>query len=282
VEHFIKSANPALKLHLIDLGPRDSELAVLCLHGFTRNAADFEMLGAHLADRYRVIIPSQRGRGQSDSDPDPANYQPATYAADMFVLLDQLDIDRVAIVGTSMGGIIAMVMAGMHPERLRGVVLNDIGTEMTVAGIQRLYAMLGDRKPPTDWREAVAKTRQTNHSELPDYDDADWEAFTRRLYREQDGVPVPAYDPAILAGLDAMDPNVPPPDLWALWPGFQAMPVLVVRGALSEIITADTLEKMRGSHPRLASAIVANRGHAPMLDEPEALAAIDAFLAVIP
>jgi pimeloyl-ACP methyl ester carboxylesterase len=282
VEHFIKSADPALKLHLIDLGPRDSDLVVLCLHGFTRNAADFETIGAHLAERYRVLIPSQRGRGGSHNDPDPANYHPATYAADMFAVLDQLGVERVAIIGTSMGGIIAMVMASMQPERLRGVVLNDIGTEMTVAGIQRLYAMLGDRRPPADWPDAVAKTRQTNSSELPDYDDAAWEAFTRRLYREQDGVPVPAYDPAILAGLDAMDPNVPPPDLWALWPGLGAVPVLVVRGALSEIITADTLEKMRASHPRLTSAIVANRGHAPMLDEPEAVAAIDAFLAAIP
>jgi pimeloyl-ACP methyl ester carboxylesterase len=281
VERFIKSADGAIDLHLLDLGPRDAALTVLCLHGFTRNAADFDVVGAHLAQRYRVLIPSQRGRGKSGWDSDAANYQPGAYAADMFALLDQLGVERVAIIGTSMGGIIAMVMASIQPERLVGVVLNDIGTEMTVGGIQRLYAMLGDRTPPADWDEAVAKTRQTNASELPDYDDADWQAFSRRLYREASGVPVPDYDPAILAALDGMDPNVPPPDLWSLWSGLEKIPVLVVRGALSEIITANNLEAMRARHPRLTSVTVPRRGHAPMLDEPEAMQAIDTFLAAL-
>jgi pimeloyl-ACP methyl ester carboxylesterase len=281
MERFIKSADGAIDLHLFDLGPRDADLAVLCLHGFTRNAADFEVLSAHLAKRYRVLVPSQRGRGKSGWDQDAERYQPATYAADMFALLDHLAIERIAIIGTSMGGIIAMVMASMQPERLVSVVLNDIGTEMTVAGIRRLYAMLGDRKPPADWDEAVTKTRQTNISELPDYSDADWQTFTRRLYREADGVPVPAYDPAILNALDGMDPNAPPPDLWTLWPGLEGMPVLVVRGALSEIITADTLGKMRARHSRLTSVTVPHRGHAPMLDEPVAMDAIDTFLATL-
>ena len=281
MERFIKSADGTLDLHLLDLGDPNAGLCVLCLHGFTRNAADFEILGRHLAVRHRVLVPNQRGRGGSGWDPDPAHYHPATYAADMFALLNRLRIDRVAIVGTSMGGIVAMVMAGMQPERLRGVVLNDIGTEMPAAGMQRLHAMLGDRRSPTTWDEAIAKTRQTQATEFPDYGDADWSMFARRLYRDADGVPGPAYDPAILNGLDEIDPSVAPPDLWGLWPGMQTVPVLVVRGALSEIVSADNVEAMRARHPRLTSVTVPHRGHAPMLDEPEALAAVDGFLTTL-
>jgi pimeloyl-ACP methyl ester carboxylesterase len=281
VERFIKSADGVLDLRLVDLGDPNAALCVLCLHGFTRNAADFEVLGQHLASRHRVLIPDQRGRGGSGWDPDPARYHPGTYAADMFAVLDDLGVAEVAIVGTSMGGIVAMAMAGMQPQRLRGVVLNDIGTEMPAAGMQRLHAMLGDRRHPATWDEAITKTRHSQASEFPDYADVDWSAFARRVYRESDGAPAPAYDPAILSGLDEIDPSVAPPDLWGLWPGMQTVPVLVVRGALSEIVTAENVDAMRARHPRLTSVTVPRRGHAPMLDESEALAAVDGFLAVL-
>lgn len=254
--------------------------AILCLHGLTRNSADFEGVAAALAADYRIICADQRGRGLSDYDPRPANYQPRVYVDDMFSLLDQLRLEQVIVIGTSMGGLMGMIMAAMQPARIRALVLNDIGPEVDPAGLARIQAYAGKLAPVADWAEAVAQTRQINGPEFPDFDDERWLAFTRALYRERDGVPVLAYDPAIAEPFASQDGAAVPPDLWPLFEGL-AMPVLVLRGEHSDILAADCARQMvsRGRHCRLVE--VPRRGHAPTLDEPVARRAIEALLAAL-
>jgi len=278
---YFQSADKRLTLYARDYGaPFPGAPVVLCLHGLTRNSADFEWIAAHLSRRYRVIAADQRGRGRSDWDPVPANYTPAVYVADMLGLLDHLSIDRVAIVGTSMGGLMAMIMGVTAKDRLTGAVINDVGPDIEAAGLARIASYTGKTKPVTTWIEAARTAQFINEVAFPDYGADDWMAFARRLFREQDGVPVPAYDPGIAAGLKPQsDAPVAPPDLWPMWDGLQGLPILAIRGALSDLLSPATLDKMADRHPGLVAVTVPNRGHAPMLDEPEAVAAIDAFLA---
>ncbi len=276
------SADGALRLHAEIRGPVEAPLTVLCLHGLTRNSADFGSLAAHLAARYRVVTADQRGRGRSAWDPEPANYLPQTYAADMFALLDHLAIQRTAVIGTSMGGIIGMIMGAAQPGRLRGLVLNDIGPEIAATGLRRLRDSLAGRSPAANWEEASLQARRINEIAFPDYGDADWNAFARRTYaQDASGRPVAAFDPAILAGLNNADLSVVPPTLWSLWDHLKALPILAVRGALSDLLTPEILQAMAATHPGLRAVTIDNRGHAPMLDEPAAVGAIDEFLQTV-
>jgi pimeloyl-ACP methyl ester carboxylesterase len=267
-----------LRLHAQIQGPEHAPLTVLCLHGLTRNLADFDALAAILSARYRVLTADQRGRGKSQRDPHTPNYHPATYASDMFALLDHLAIDRVAVIGTSMGGIMAMMMGAAQPARVRGIVLNDIGPQVPVAGLHRLRSSLNGSIPVATWSEASLQARRVNEIAFPDYGDADWDAFARRIYVEDpSGRPIAAFDPAILAGLNAADPSAAP-NLWPQWQHLKSISILAIRGALSDILSAEILASMAAQHPNLRAITVANRGHAPMLDEPAAVAAIDEFL----
>ncbi len=278
-DFWFSSAGGNLRLHAEIRGPKNAPLTVLCLHGLTRNVADFAFIADHLSIRYRVIAASQRGRGKSQWDPQTAHYRPATYVADMFGLLDHLAIERVAVIGTSMGGIMAILMGAMQPARLEGIVLNDIGPEVPAAGLARLRRSLNDRTPASTWVEASLQARRLNEPAFPDYGVADWEAFARRTYMQDlAGRPVPAFDPAVLEGLNATDPSAVPPDLWSPWRQIQAIPILAIRGALSDILSAETLASMGARHPNLTALTLPNRGHAPMLDEPPVVAAIDEFL----
>ena len=273
------SADGGLQLHAEIQGSVNAPLTVLCLHGLTRNCADFEFLAGHLGAHYRVITADQRGRGRSAWDPEPANYRPQTYAADMFALLDHLKIGRVAIVGTSMGGIIGMIMGAAQPGRLQGLVVNDIGPEIAVPGLQRLRDSLNGRGAAATWADASLQAKRLNEIAFPDYREADWDAFARRTYAEDaSGRPVAAFDPAILDGLNGTDLTAVPPTLWSAWSALETLPILAIRGALSDILTPEILAAMAARHPALRSVTIANRGHAPMLDEPVAVAAIDEFL----
>jgi pimeloyl-ACP methyl ester carboxylesterase len=274
-----RTADGSLRLHVEVRGPEDASLTVLCLHGLTRNGADFGHLAQHLSARYRVITADQRGRGRSQWDPDPANYHPGTYVGDMFGLLDRLAIHRVVLIGTSMGGLMAMIMGASQTARLRGIVLNDIGPEVPVSGLRRLRRSLNERAPAATWAEAAQRAKRINEIAFPDYVDADWEAFARRTYVEDASArPVAAFDPAILKGLNETDLTAVSPNLWSLWKQLGSIPMLAIRGALSDIISPQIMAAMAAQHPNLTTITIANRGHAPMLDEPAAVAAIDAFL----
>lgn len=256
---------------------------VLCLHGLTRNSADFGALADHLSATYRVIVPDQRGRGLSDNDPEAMNYQPGIYVQDMFALLDRLDVARCGVIGTSMGGIMGMVMGMLAPQRLIGLVLNDVGPELDPAGLARIAAYTGKGGAAKDWAaqdwaEAAERCRATNAQAFPDYGEADWLAFAHRTYRDTPAGPVPAYDPDIAKPFAAAE-GAAPPDMWAIWDKLQGLPILAIRGGLSDLLAAKTLTQMQARHTDMTALTVAHRGHAPMLDEPEAVAAIDAFLA---
>jgi pimeloyl-ACP methyl ester carboxylesterase len=273
------SADGTLRLHAEAWGPADAALTLLCLHGLTRNGADFGTLAARLSAHYRVVTADQRGRGKSQWDANPLNYQPAAYARDMFRLLDQLQIERVVLVGTSMGGIVSMLMAATQPARVRAMVLNDIGPEVPNAGLRRLRNSLNTPAQVSTWGDAARRAKDVNGLAFPDYDAADWEAFARRTHAEDPaGRLIPAYDPSILKGLNETDLSAVPPNLWSLWTQLGSIPTLAIRGELSDILSADILANMAVRHPGLITASIPNRGHAPMLDEPAAVSAIDAFL----
>jgi len=270
------SADGRLELYARDYpgsGP-----ALLLMHGLSRNSADFGELAERLCGRFRVVVPDQRGRGRSQYDPDPANYTPATYCQDMSALIKRLKLERPILIGTSMGGLMAMLMAAMAPAGFRGIVLNDVGPVVDTAGLVRIASYVGKSPPVTDWESAAAYCRETQRDAFPGYDVAQWQAFARRIFREDAaGVPRLAYDPSIAAGLAGATPTATP-DLWAIWPALTGLPMLVIRGALSDILSAATVQEMASRHPQLVHAEVSGVGHTPMLDEPQSVTAIEAYL----
>jgi pimeloyl-ACP methyl ester carboxylesterase len=251
---------------------------VLCLPGLTRNSRDFEDLAPHLAVRHRVVCPDLRGRGFSARDPQWQNYHPGTYLADLQRLLQVLDLERVAVIGTSLGGLLGMMLGATAPERVAGLVLNDIGAEVDPRGIERIRSYTGLLPPVSTWSEAIAQYRAVNGSAWPDLSDATWARLVHRSYRaDASGAPVLDCDPRIGDAVRAA-----PATSGTLWPVFArlaAMPMLVIHGALSDILSTGTLERMQREKPDLERVTVGNRGHVPLLDEPQALAAIDRFLA---
>jgi len=266
-----------VKLYARDYGGEG--MPVICMHGLSRNSADFEWIAAHLAPHYRVIVPDQRGRGKSGWDSEPANYSPALYVQDMFKLMGELGIARSALIGTSMGGIMAMIMGMIAPQAVIGMVINDVGPELEVTGLARIKSYVGKSPPITSWADAAARAKQTNATAFPHYGDDDWLAFARRTYHEADGIPVSSYDPAISGAFDPDGPVVAPPDMWGIWEALKAIPVLGVRGGISDLLSEATFGRMLETHTGMRAVTVEGVGHAPMLDEPEAVAAIDAFLA---
>jgi pimeloyl-ACP methyl ester carboxylesterase len=250
---------------------------VLCLPGLTRNCRDFEGLASALAGRHRVLTPDLRGRGGSDRDPEWRHYQPLNYVADVAHLLRVLGAGRVVVIGTSLGGLIAMLMAALQPEALAGVVLNDIGPELEPTGISRIGTYVGQLPPLRTWNEAAAQARRVHEGVLPDLGEAGWMAFARRVYREESpGLIVPDMDPMI--GVAMRETAGQAADLWVLYRALNEVPTLAIRGELSDLLSADTLRRMKETKPDLQTLVVPRRGHAPTLDEPECRRAIAEFI----
>ena len=271
-----------LRLYARDYPHPAPRATILCMHGLTRNSADFEGIAGHLAPNYRLLVVDQRGRGLSAWDGDPANYQPAVYVRDMFRLLDSLQLYKVVLMGTSMGGLMSMIMSAMQPERLAAVIMNDIGPVVHSAGLARIKGYVGQTAPVRSWEEASERAKDINGHAFPDYTDADWLRFARALYREDDdGTPVLAFDPAISTPMLESTDDAVPPDLWPAFDALAAIPTLVIRGELSDILAPDCVAEMRRRKPDLQVAEIPRRGHAPTLDEPECIAAIDRFLSAL-
>jgi pimeloyl-ACP methyl ester carboxylesterase len=279
----IWTSSDGLNLYARDYaGPgSESRLPVLCLHGLTRNSKDFAEVASRIsANGRRVIVPDVRGRGRSDRDANPANYHLGTYASDVMGLMDSLGIDRAVFIGTSMGGLITMTLGLIAPDRVAAALLNDVGPELHPSGIERILGYAGKPVTIATWEDAAAYAQRTNGAAFPDYRDEEWARFARRILREDEsGAPTLDYDPAIAAAVTAG----PQPDLWPLFTQFASQrPVALVRGALSDLITADIAGRMKDAAPGLEVTDVPRVGHAPMLTEAEAEAAIDRFLACIP
>jgi pimeloyl-ACP methyl ester carboxylesterase len=274
-------SHDGLRLHsLVYAGPAATAPVLLCLHGLMRNGRDFEDLAPRLAQRYRVIVPDVRGRGLSARDPQFNNYQLPVYIKDTLVLLSGLGATRVSIIGTSMGGLMAMLLAAMQPGLVTGVVLNDVGPELDPAGIERIRGYAGKTPAVRNWAEAIAQVRSVYGSVWPDLSEAGWEKLVRRGYRANaQGIPEVDADPLIREPL--RDNQTAAPDLWPLWGALARIPVLAIRGEHSDLLSAATLARMQRK-PATTALTVANRGHAPLLDEPGCVAAIEAFLAALP
>lgn len=281
------TSHDGLSLYARDYAPASgpARLPVIAIHGLTRNAADFEAIAPMIAESgRRVLAVDVRGRGRSDPASDPMTYQPATYARDVLALLSQTGIERAVFLGTSMGGLITMALAAVRSKVVAGAILNDVGPEVARAGLTRIAAYSGTPVETPDWAAAAAYAREINAVAFPHYGDADWDAFARRIFREDDdGRPVLNYDPDIAVPIRAAGAKALVPNLWPMFGRLtRARPVLLIRGETSDLLSEAIAARMRRRAPRMDFVEVPGVGHAPMLDEPEAKAAIFPFLAELP
>lgn len=277
-DRYFSSAD-GLRLHYRDYAAAvPGRVPVLCLPGLTRNCRDFETVAPRLQRTRRVLCADLRGRGLSQHDPDWRNYHPGTYVGDVARLLADAGAPRVIILGTSLGGILAMLVAATTPQVLAGVILNDVGPEVAAEGLKRISTYVGKSAPVGSWTEAAAQAKATYGLAWPDATDEDWLGFARRGYTEVDGVPRLAMDPMIGEAVRAA-PAGAAPDLWPVFGALKPIPTLALRGAISDVLSQETFDRMVREKPDLVRVTVARRGHPPLLDEPDSVAAIDAFLA---
>ena len=270
-----------LSLHYRDYaGPEGYDgPPVVCMHGLTRNSRDFAPLAEHIAATRRVIVPEMRGRGQSDYAPDSATYNPVQYAADVEALLAQEGIETFIAIGTSMGGLMTMLLAAAKPDRIKGVVMNDIGPEVNPDGIERIKSYVGQGRSYPTWVHAARSLAETHGSAFPDYTLDDWlEMAKRTLVVSQNGRIAYDYDMAIAEPFNEPGGEVPA-NLWEAYEALRDVPMVLVRGELSDLLTPETEKRMAQRNPAMTSVTVPRAGHAPTLDEPEARVAIDALLA---
>ena len=266
-----------LRLHYRDHdGPSDRP-PIVCLPGLTRNARDFEPVADRYAGTWRVLSLDFRGRGLSEYDPRPENYAPPTYAADALTLLDEIGIDRTVLLGTSLGGLVTMILAATAHGRIAGAMLNDIGPEIDQAGIERIRGYVGRSTDFASLEDMALAIAARNADVYPGYSAAQWQAFAKRIAREREGRVVFDYDMAISNNFNRT-PNSPATAVWPLYQGLAGIPLLILRGELSDLLDPEVARKMAESLPDAELVVVPNVGHAPALDEPEAITGIDRLL----
>lgn len=273
------TSRDGLKLHFRDYPGRADRPPLLCLPGLTRNARDFAHVAERLAGEWRVLCPDLRGRGDSAYAKDAMSYNPLQYADDIALLLEAEGLSQVVVLGTSLGGILTMLLALAGPERLAGALLNDIGPEIEPAGLERIRDYVGQARSFPTWMHAARALEETQGAAFPDYEIVDWLAMAKRcmvlsgngrIHFDYDmKIAEPFAQPGGEAGA-------------SLWPGLEALegrPVALLRGELSDILSAATLARMAKALPEAEAVTVPRVGHAPMLGEPAAVAAIDRLLA---
>lgn len=272
------TAQDGLSLYYREYGDSGaSGVPILCLPGLTRNSGDFGAIAHYLAAcRRRVVAVDYRGRGRSEYDPNWHNYRPETYLGDLRHLLAALGIERVAVIGTSMGGLLGAAFAVAMPTALAALVINDVGPEIDPAGMGKIVAYLNSSEPIAGWDQAIARLKAT-FPHLPAYEDGDWMKIARGTYREgPDGRLLPDWDVAIVKPLLAGDGRQ-----LSFWPLFRALrhtPTLILRGEKSDVLSAEVFERMGETLPNAVRLLVPNVGHAPSLNEREVRDAIDTLL----
>jgi len=281
ISRFI-TAQDGLKLHVAIYGGPSEALPVVCLPGLARSGADFEELAAVLANDPRqprqVIVLDSRGRGRSDYDPNPANYSLPVELADLLAVLSALNVGPAVFVGTSRGGILVMLLAVARPTAIAGCVLNDIAPQIDMAGVMRIKGYVGKLPTPNSFEDAAAIMRQTFGGQFPKLADADWLSWARRTYKETAGRLVPDYDIRLGEALAEVNPEKPLPGLWKEFDALAGVPVMVIRGANSDILSPATVAAMQARHPGMQVVEVADQGHAPLLMEADVIARIAAFV----
>lgn len=271
-----------LRLHVRHYPAPGSDLRpVLCLPGLTRNVRDFHPLATVLAGAASgtprpVYALDARGRGLSDHDPDGRNYAVPVETHDAIDVMTALGLHGAAIVGTSRGGLVAMVLAALQPTVIGAVVLNDIGPVIEREGLARIAGYVGRVPLPATWAEAATLVRTVDQHQFPAIPDEAWEAIARQRFNEVDGRPAPAYDAKLAMTLSLRDAPIP-----SLWPQFDALrrvPVMVVRGSQSDLLSSVTVTAMAERHPDLVALTVPGEGHAPLLRDHASIAAVQHFL----
>ena len=279
-------APDGLRLHARWIGPtRSGMLPVVCLPGLTRTANDFDVLAQALvrADPGRRIISlDYRGRGLSDYDSNPDNYNPGTELADVITVLAALDAMPAIFVGTSRGGILTMLLAATRPAAIAAAILNDIGPVLEIEGLLRIKSYVGHLPEPKDFADAASILRRLFEGQFPNLNDNDWLVSAKRGFKEHEGRLVPTHDINLARTLDGVMPDVSPPTLWPQFDALAAVPVMVIRGALSDLLSARTVEMMRTRHPSLEVVEVPDQGHPPLLADPDTIARIVAFVGRVP
>lgn len=274
------TSSDGLNLHYRNYpGPDGAEaLPVLCMHGLTRNARDFAALAESLAATRRVIVPEMRGRGMSDYAPDSDTYSPVTYVQDVEKLLAEQGIARFVVIGTSMGGLMTMLMAAAQPGRMAAVVMNDIGPVVEAEGLARISGYVGQGRSYPTWVHAARGLADAHGAAFPDFDLDQWLDLAKRtMVVTQNGRISFDYDMAIAEPF-AKPGNAAPANLWLAFEALRGVPMLLVRGELSDLLSPDTLKQMAARNPAMQTVVVPRVGHAPTLDEPEVRAAIHALL----
>jgi len=271
-------SSDGLRLHYRDYAGDASRPPILCIPGLTRNARDFEEVAERLAGDWRLICVELRGRGESAYAKDPMTYVPLTYLQDLEALIAELKLERFVLFGTSLGGLITMLLAASGRERLAGALLNDIGPVMEPSGLDHIRSYVGRSRDWPTWLHAARFLAEAQRDRYPDWEIDQWLVYAKRLCKLTPGgrivfdydmrIAEPFKLPSGEAGFD-------------LWPAFRALkgvPSLIVHGAISDLLSAGTVAKMKAEAGTMESVTIPNVGHAPTLEEPEAAAAIDALL----
>jgi pimeloyl-ACP methyl ester carboxylesterase len=280
VESRFTAASDGLALHALDYGdPRSDRLPVVCLPGLSRTAEDFTPLATALAKERRVLALDLRGRGRSGYDRDPKNYKIAVETDDVLTVMTALAVGPAIFVGTSRGGLVTMTLATKRLDLIAGVVLNDIGPVVDTAGVIRIKSYVGKLAQPATYQEGADILRGISDNQFPGLTAADWLAAAKRAWREDGGRLVVTYDPALTRTLETVSPDKPFPTLWNEFDAMAEVPLMVVHGANSDILSTATITAMEARRPDMEVVTVPDQGHAPLLSDTRTIAAIAAFAA---
>jgi pimeloyl-ACP methyl ester carboxylesterase len=276
-------SSEGLSLFVRDFGnPLEPWLPVVCLPGLSRSHRDFHDLARYLSTHRhrprRVLCFDYRGRGKSEWDRHFENYNPLTEMNDVLDGMVALGVSRAVVVGTSRGGIIGMLMGVARPSVLAGLVLNDIGPTLEPVGLARIKTYIGRTPLPDDWADAVRILKRLHGGHFTALSDEQWMALARMTYRDEDGRPVPDYDPALSRTLESIEFDDPLPDLWNEFRALRSIPILSIRGANSDLLSAATVAAMAAEHPLFESVTVPGEGHTPILTTSSLLNRISAFI----
>jgi pimeloyl-ACP methyl ester carboxylesterase len=282
ISRFITSSD-GLRLHVREYGDGRSErLPVVCLPGLTRTTEDFDALAAALAADpampRRVLALDYRGRGLSDYDRDPKNYALPVELADVIAILDACGAAPAVFVGTSRGGLLAMLLATVRPDAIAGAVLNDIGPVLEPKGLMRIKGYVGKLPEPKSFEEGAEILHGIADGHFPNLSPADWIAAAKRAWREQDGRLILTYDTGLAHNFAAITFDEPLPTMWPQFEALTQRPVMVVRGANSDLLSTEAVEDMKTRHPAMEVLLVPDQGHAPLLAEADVIARIAAFV----
>jgi pimeloyl-ACP methyl ester carboxylesterase len=280
VESRFTAASDGLALHALDYGnPRSPRVPVVCLPGLSRTGEDFTPLATALAKERRVLAFDLRGRGRSGYDRDPSHYAIPVETDDVITVMTALAVGPAIFVGTSRGGLVTMTLATKRPDLIAGVVLNDVGPVVETAGVLRIQSYVGKMRQPATYEEGADILRGISDNQFPNLTAADWLGAAKRAWREEGGRLVVTYDPALTHTLETVSPDKPFPTLWREFDAMGKVPLMVVHGANSDILSAATVTAMQARRPDMEVVVVPDQGHAPLLSDARTIGAIAAFAA---